>query len=232
MARVLITRPIEDAEPLAALLHERGHTTLIAPLLDVHYHNSPLDLTGAQALLFTSANGVRAAARATEQRDIPALCVGDATAREASHHGFQAVASADGDVSGLADLVRTTCDPALGPLVHVAGTVVAGQLAETLTAAGFTVRRVVLYDAETAAALPAEVANALRADSIDAVMVFSPRTAKTFVKLVHNAGLAPHTANMDMLCLSEAVAQALGDVPRRMTRIAVAPTQNALIDLL
>ena len=232
MARILITRPQDDAAPLAKLLEEQGHTSLIAPLLEITDLDEPLDLTGAQALLFTSANGVRAAARATTDRHLPALCVGDATAREAKQQGFHHVTSADGDVSTLAALVKRQCNPADGILIHVAGTTIAGALAETLEASGFKVRRTVLYEARPLTTLPTSIADALRHGTLDAVMLFSPRTAMTFATLVTEAGLGDACAGIDMMCLSQAVANALENLPRRDTLVAPHPTQADLIALL
>ncbi len=79
--RVLVTRPEEDASALAAALAARGFDALVEPMLSVAPApgvTPPLDLDGVQALLFTSANGVRALARLTERRDLPAFTVGDA----------------------------------------------------------------------------------------------------------------------------------------------------------
>ena len=62
--RILITRPIEDGKEIAARLVERGHQAVLAPLLTPRFHEGPEpDLKGVQALLATSANGIRALAR-------------------------------------------------------------------------------------------------------------------------------------------------------------------------
>src|SRR5437879_1421718 len=64
--RVLVTRPFEESESLAAALASRGVAALVEPLIQIRF-SAPqaLDLAGVQAVLFTSANGVRALARAT-----------------------------------------------------------------------------------------------------------------------------------------------------------------------
>lgn len=230
--RILVTRPEDDAAPLAQLLRARGHEIMLEPLLHIRFRDAPLSLAGVQAVLFTSANGVRAAARATPDRDPAAWCVGDASARAARDAGFRTVSSASGDVHALAALVRRLGDPAKGPLVHVAGSEVAGDLAGTLIAAGFDVRRTVLYDSEAAAALSEATLAALRAGRIDAVALFSPRTARTFARLARDAGVDPMFTGVDMLCLSQPVADALGTVPHRHIRVAAEPTQDALIELI
>lgn len=233
MARILITRPEEDAASLAEILTGLGHQVHIEPLLSVRLRkDAVLDTAGAQALLFTSANGVRAAARLTAERGLPALCVGDATARAARDAGFATVESASGDVHDLAVLVRGTSRPEAGPLVHVAGTVSAGDLAGDLTASGFEVRRAVVYEAVAVERFSSKTQAAINDRRIDAVALFSPRTARTFARIVQEAGLGSMLDTVDLLCLSTAVAEALGALPRRRLLVAAEPTQTALIDLI
>jgi len=214
VARILITRPEEDAAPLADILTGLGHEVRVEPLLSVRLRDgAALDTADAQALLFTSANGVRAAAQLTTSRHLPALCVGDATARAAREAGFTRVESASGDVHGLAELVRAICSPDGGPLLHVAGSVSAGDLGGDLR-------------------LSDEAQAALAGRRIDAVTLFSPRTARTFARIVQEAGLGGMLDTVDLLCLSTAVAEALGALPKRRVLVAAEPTQTALIDLI
>ena len=231
--RILITRPTDDAAPLAEALAAQGHETLVEPMLHITYREGRLpDLTGVQALLFTSANGVRAAARATESRTTPVLCVGDATARAARQAGFTSVSSASGDVDSLAELAMVQCRPGGGPLLHVAGSAIAGDLAGTLKAKGFTVERAVLYEAHAARALSKRAQQAIHANEIDAVLLFSPRSGATFAKVVRDAGLEAVCEGIDILCLSNAVAEALDGLPHRALRVAEEPTQEALLRLI
>src|SRR5580704_6305794 len=104
--RALITRPRAEAEALAALLGARGIETVIEPLIEIAHGAAILpELIGVQAILCTSANGVRALARASAERGLPVLAVGDATAARARAEGFRRVESAGGDVEDLAYLV-------------------------------------------------------------------------------------------------------------------------------
>ncbi|MFB0991241.1 MAG: hypothetical protein QMB78_03350 [Rhodospirillales bacterium] len=80
--KVLITRSEVDAEPLAALLYARQVETLIDPMISIELiPGTSLDLSGVQALLMTSANGVRAYCANNSERQIPLFSVCDATAR-------------------------------------------------------------------------------------------------------------------------------------------------------
>lgn len=231
--RLLLTRPRDDAELLAAELRRAGHDVLIEPMLEIrHLPNAAPDLGGVQAVLLTSANGARAFAAATSRRDLPVCAVGDATARAATAAGFTQVASADGDVAALATLAREQLDPAAGRLLHVAGSTVAGDLSALLGAAGFAVDRAVLYEARQATALSPACRHALRDRGLDAALFFSPRSAAAFVRLADAADLAEACRHLVAFCLSQAVADAAGVVPWRGVNVAVRPTQADLIDLL
>ena len=228
--RVLITRPEIDAAPFADRLAEYGIDSVVAPLLEIVIEaGTEIDLTGVQGVLFTSANGVRAFAARSAERAIPVFAVGDATAQVARKHGFEIVESAGGDVDDLAALVGRRCRPKDGPLLHIAGSAVAGDLGTALAAGGFTVRRVVAYRAETAVDLPAAARDALAAGTLDAALFFSPRTAATFVSLVIDADLVDSCRTLDAIVLSPAVADMLRELPWRACRIAPAPTADALV---
>src|SRR5665213_3569086 len=104
------TRPPADAASLAQALAARGIEPVLEPLLAIRQAPDAAALLagllpGIQALLFTSANGLRAFALASSRRDIAVLAVGDATAQAARDAGFVDIESAEGDVADLADLV-------------------------------------------------------------------------------------------------------------------------------
>lgn len=229
--KALVTRPRQDAAGFAAELARRGIEPVIEPLLTIRLHPAELELGDVQALLFTSANGVRGFAASSGRRDLPALAVGDATAGEARRHGFARVESAAADVASLARLAIARLSPGAGVLLHPAGTSVAGDLAASLAPAGFSVRRAVLYDAEPAGALSPGVVAALRQGDIAAAFFFSPRTAMTFVSLA--AAEAPEAAAaMTAYCLSPAVARAVETLGWRALRVAAAPRQAELLAAL
>jgi uroporphyrinogen-III synthase len=228
--RLLITRGEEDAAALAEALRRNGVDSLSEPLLTVSVADGPpIDLDGVQALLATSANGVRAFATRDRRRDMPLYAVGAATAKVAAEAGFARVEQAGGDVAALARLVRSRLRPDGGALLHVSGTVVAGDLGGALAAAGYAYRRLVLYAAHTAERLPATAERALRDGSVDGVILYSPRTAKTFVGLVGKAGLADACRRLTVFCLSTAVATEANALSWRKTVVAQRPDEEAMI---
>ena len=230
---LLLTRPVEDSRRFARRLSACGVTAEIAPLLAIRRTDRrSVAVDRFQAVLLTSANGARAFAGATEERDRLVLAVGDATASAARAAGFVDVASASGDVGALAALARARLEPGAGPLLHVAGSVVAGDLGRLLGDAGFTVERLAAYRAEAATVLPTAAADGLRAGRFDGAVFFSPRTARTFARLSAEAGLASSTAGLVAFCLSRPVADALAMTKWRARRVPRRPESEALARLV
>ncbi len=228
--RALVTRPREDAAPVAAELRALGVEAVVEPMLDIEpTPAAAIDLEGVQAILLTSRNGVRALASATARRDVPVYAVGDSTAGLARDAGFAAVVSAAGDGESLAGLVAARLDPAAGPLCHGVGAHVAGDLAARLARRGFAVRRQVLYAARAATALSAELRGMLSAGELDLALFFSPRTARTFASLLRRAGIAASCRAADAICLSAAVAGALAGIVWRAVHVADRPDMAALL---
>jgi uroporphyrinogen-III synthase len=229
---VLVTRPAEEALRTALALAEHGYDFLIDPLLEI----TPLpdaaerlaQAGDAVALLFTSANGVRAYAAATPSRDLPVYAVGRITSDAARAVGFARIETAGGDSALLAGLVARVLRPESGALLHVAGEHVAGDLAGALAAKGFTVRTASLYTATAATALSQKTRDTLAQGGLGAVLFFSPRTARTFVSLVRTAGLEAYCRSTVAVCLSGTVAEAALGLEWRGVATAKKPGDDPL----
>ena len=233
--KVLVTRAEGDAERLAARLAERGHHSIIENLMAIRFRPEATRsigsfLDGVQAVLFTSANGVRAFAEATKRRDFRAFAVGDATAAASRAAGFADVTSARGAVDDLAKLVIGRLKPKAGAVFHAAADVTAGDLQGLLEAAGFNVRRAALYEAVESEHLSDATRAAIAQHEIDAALFFSPRNAATFVRLA--TGLEEGCKHMVAVALSSAVAEKLAPLPWRRVAIAAAPNEAALLAAL
>ena len=228
--RALVTRPRAEAAELAEALSRRGIAAIVEPLLEIRYRTEPVpDLAGVQAVLCTSANGVRALARLSPVRGVPLLAVGETTAARARAEGFGEVLSAGGNVDDLARLAAERLRPGAGPLLHVAGSVVAGDLAGALHRRSFAVERAVLYEACPAPALSAVTVRALAAGTVDFALFFSPRTAAVFARLAAQAALLDAMPFLTAVSISAAADAALGSLRFRDRRVAARPDQAHLL---
>ena len=232
--RVLITRPVRAAQALARILEARGHQVWIEPLLTIEPLPAPLQLAGVQAIALTSAHALPALERLwTEPQaaGLPVFAVGAATAAAARRAGGTRVEAAAGDAASLARRIVTSCRPGAGAILHPCGTEVRPGLAAPLTEAGFRLIRQPVYSARAARALSPPTRAALR-EGIEAVLLFSPRTAGTFSALVGYHGLDRDLGKTDACCLSAAVADGCRTLAWRRVRIAARPDQSALVELL
>lgn len=231
--RILVTRPSPDGERTAEALTAMGHDALLAPMLEVRFETDvPIDLTGAAALAFTSRNGVRAA-RAHAAFDVlsklKAYCVGGGTADEAESAGFQSVICADGDLEALARSIVAAGET--GPVLHLRGRHAAGDLSGDLEREDIESRAAILYRSEPVTALPRTAETVLSKGQIDAILFYSPRTAKTFVSILKDDALIS-ARTTPCLCLSDAIAQPLRDAGFERVKVAVTPDAASLMRLV
>jgi uroporphyrinogen-III synthase len=231
--RILVTRPEPDASAMKARLEALGHEVSLAPLL----HIEPIaiearSLEGAQAIIATSRNGLRAlgASKALALAlELPLFTVGPATADLARQLRFQRVISGAGTARDLVPVIAAEADPAKGPLLHVAGDVLAFDIGAALSKHGFEVRALTAYRAVAAASLSAPVAESIAEGRIDAVILMSPRSADIFVQVVAGAGIERDARQLVFLCLSQAVADALQGLAPAHVEIAEAPNSVAML---
>jgi uroporphyrinogen-III synthase len=220
--RVAITRSPPDNELTAERVRALGGEPVLVPLLHPIQVLGDRDITGVQALIFTSANGVRAFANFSPYRDRPVYAVGETTAAWARAAGFQDVQSADGDGKALLELVKASVDPKGGRVLHISGEHIASDVVAGLSEAGFDAERRIGYRTLTQAQfeeVPPELLQPL-----DVVLFHSARAAETFVALG-----APNADKLTAACISDAVAQAAGKARWARIIVSPAPRDDALL---
>lgn len=232
--RLLITRPEPDGERTAAILRARGHEVLLAPLLHIEaVSNADLGAGPWAALLLTSGNGARAAAkhwRSDELTRLPVLTVGHASADAARTAGFPDVISADGDGHDLARLAAARFAGTGAPLLYLAGEDRARDLVGELAERGLTAHAVVIYRAAKAEHFPQPARAALEAGRLDGVLHFSGRSVESYLdcarELLERALAPVH------YCLSARAAAPLKAAGAMRIRIAERPDEASLLALV
>jgi uroporphyrinogen-III synthase len=229
---VLVTRPEGAGAALAAGIEARGYDVLTVPVLKVAQLPVRLPiLTHYDALVFTSANGVRAFAACSGERGHPAYVVGAATAAAAGDAGFRDIRLGGVDAAALAGRLRADFLTSAAVL-HLSGRHIAQDLAVLLTGSPLTVQRLPVYDTVPEKSVSAEVVDRLYACTIAYVTLLSARTAQEFGTLMARSGLAYTTESATALCLSAAVAGAAMGLPWKSIATASSPTVEAMLDLL
>ena len=88
--RVVVTRPEAEAEPLAAELEALGHEVVRCPLIRVEpLGDEPLDVSGYDWVVVTSANGAAELARRLVAPPRRLAAIGPATAAALRAHGLE-----------------------------------------------------------------------------------------------------------------------------------------------
>lgn len=230
---VIVTRGWPGAERTAAGLRAMGISPLITPVLDINFRAKiDVDLTDVQAIVFTSANGVRAWGPRRSERDFPVFAVAKATAEAARDIGFRRVHSADGNVEALCDLVQRKLKPAKGAILHVRGIHVAGDLGGRLKKAGYKVREAIGYGAVAVDTLAEEAIAAIVSGAPVQVLVHSARGAKTFLDLLKRFGLQNWLDSVSVYGISARALKPLEGAGFSALYAASTPDEDALLALL
>ncbi len=231
--RLLLTRPRNDSERIAQLLCKSKVDVHIDPLMKVEFLETPKNDFGAyQAIIFTSANGVRAFCAKNQACGLPIYVVGNNTRDVALQNGLESVTSADGDVKKLSDTIISTLNPNNGPLLYLSGDHVAGSLVTDLSHAGFKINHQKIYAVAAAQSLSVDTKNLLKKGAIDYIPFYSPRSGLIFKLLIEAAGLQKTLTAVSALCLSPAVEKEISTLDWEKILTAQKPTQENMFELI
>jgi uroporphyrinogen-III synthase len=212
---LLLTRPEDRNEAFAEIVKAQWHApfkVVASPLLEISFvAATPPE---ADALIFTSVNGVAAAAH-LGLTGHQAWCVGDRTAEVARDAGF-AAQTAQGDAKALVTYI-IAAQPT-GRLAHIRGIHARGDVAETLNAAGLICEDVIAYD-QLLRDLTPEAKAVLAGQAPVVAPLFSPRTATILTKQ------GPFEASLHVAAMSDAVRDAVE--PLDIAELVVAERPDA-----
>ncbi len=169
-------------------------------------------------LVFSSANGVNAAALLNVDRSLPAYCVGPATTQAAQNAGWDAQMRGATAQELVANLLKFK--PRI-PLLHLRGEHSRGNVAERLTESGLTTREQPIYRQQLLP-LSDEASQAAEDNQPIIAPLFSPRTARHFADVW--AGSAP----LWLAAISEAAAEPLKTLRFERLKIADEPTPDKM----
>jgi uroporphyrinogen-III synthase len=232
LMKVLVLRPEPGASRTAEALASLGHEAVLAPLSEIVPVNGgfvPLPPPGSPYRCVVAASANAFAMLDSESRDalyeLPALVVGAQTAAAAEVAGLRPVELTYSTAAELAEALATSAPS--GHLLYLAGRDRKPEIEAALEGHSFTLAEV--YAANLVTALPIAARRALRAGTVDAVLHYSARSARAYVELAGQAGLAGAALAPPQLCLSSTIAEALAQAGATDLRIAAAPDEENLL---
>ncbi|NEI35495.1 uroporphyrinogen-III synthase [Rhizobium leguminosarum] len=234
--RVLVTRPANSATRTAQRLRDMGHEPLLLPL------RQPLHDSAAAAGALAATSGAIAVTSAEAIRVLSALgeklrphlarplfAVGETTAEEARSLGFRSVASSQGNGRDLADLVAAEKP---GTLLYLAGTPRAETFEGRLRELGIRFSIAECYRMQPAVRDPAEIDAIFANGYPDSILFYSRQTAEDFFGMPELLSAGPEHSGIRLLCLSEAVAQAIPTALKKSVEISPMADEKSLLSLL
>jgi uroporphyrinogen-III synthase len=214
---VLLTRPQAQSQRFAEGLGEAK--VVISPVLEVQDKGLQVDPRSYDGLIFTSENGVRAAAAAADLRGLRGFAVGQRTAMVGEASGLK-LRPANGSADDLVALISR--DRPAGRLLHLHGTHSRGDVAQRLKNAGIETDSAVIYD-QIARPLTTEARLLLGQDGVVLLPLFSPRTASLLGPMCQNA-----RADLILIAMSQAVLDAWAGPKPLQARALAKPTADAM----
>jgi len=234
---ILITRPEGQAKKTGNALAQLGHSSANEPLLQIEPTLTPLPQGHHDALIVTSLNALAALDEAwpSQNRDeVPLLATGSTTARATKELGF----SKSQHVSGSAlDLIAKVPDwmeqnnlEASSQLLYPGAETAAHDVAKLLSDLAINCHRWIVYRALPANQFSPRVKNALRHGDFDAVLLYSKRTAHTFVQLMRQNEIS--MVGLRAYVLSSEILDSLPEELKSNARCASQPSENELLGLI
>lgn len=234
IVRVLVTRTDNDMGPFMARLEAMGCTPIAAPMMEIEeVIEPPFDPDKCQAVVTTSANGIRVLSKATDRRDFLVFAVGPASARFAESLGFTNVKMAAGSGKALVGFMRRTIQPTDKPLVYFRADVVQLSIGQELKKANFRTIPRIAYRTKPRTQFNDETLAELNAPTPPEVAVFmSIRGCRLFGDCLDRSGLSDKTSQMIAVSISPAVSDFVRE--RAWKRVITAADTNgqAILDAI
>jgi uroporphyrinogen-III synthase len=235
---ILVTRPEPDNATTADALRRRGFEALLAPVLQFEAlpirHDDDVRYGGVIATSANALRAIRSHPLSGQLIELPVYTVGSRTADAARNAGFANVVSADGDAAALHKLIVQAIPKRdrKVPLLYLAGSDIAVDIATGLAGDGILVTPLIVYRMIPIVDLSDEVRGAFAAQTVEAVLHYSARSAAAFVAAIRGAALEIAALALPQVCMSQAVARVLREAGATRLVVAEKPQETAVLDAL
>lgn len=225
--------PGEGQDDLAARIEACGCEALFEPILQVEFINPSISLNADRPLVFTSAHGVAAYAKAVpEGRENPVYVVGDNTAEAAASARFTDIKNAHGTGDDLAALLETGLDGQNVRPLYVRAENISVDLTVMMAGRGIVMDEVIAYRTIPAESLSLNLLRKLDKREVVACLFFSRRGAEAFSSLVQQYDRAYALRATKALCISEGVVESVSVLPFAQTLVSQTPDRDGMMELV
>lgn len=235
--RLLVTRPSTQAEATVQALRKLGHDCRVEPLLTVEFLNTDDPIRPVDGLLVTSVNVLAFLQQhfvAAQRGSVPVLATGKTTAEQLRAAGFALAEHVNGSALDLVEEVPHWLKrhglSGDSQLLYPSAQTVAHDVPHLLNKLHINCRRVAVYRTVAANRLSADTLKALKRGEIDAVLLYSGRTAQTFVELMRQNKVPMN--GLKALVLSRAIYEGLPMELKLNAEFPSAPNEAALLQLI
>lgn len=230
--RILVTRPLNQAHATAAKIESRGHIVVIEPLLEVAQLSSPIPDGSFGGIILTSANALPSLAELDvldQLLPLPVLTTGKATSKAALDTGFTKVGHHTGSAIELIGHLPQWMNQhqVSGRLLYPCAQKTAHDLESLLAEKQICCVQWPVYRTQPTDQFSQSTLQGLRSNDFDAVLLYSKRTAHTFVQLMRQNNIAME--GLHTYVMSQDIYEAL---PKELQEHAQYPDNPVETDLL
>ncbi len=233
--KILLTRPYENSVSLKHKIESSSkHECVISPLLEIEIYDRKINIPANSNILITSANGIKALAKNTNEKDYNIITVGKTSAKEAEKLGFKKILSATHDKSkesgetALFNFIKENF-PAKENFYHISAEITKGRLGLLMEREGYNYIREILYKAHRLE-LTDEAVKLFR-NEIN-VIFFSERTARIFLEQINVLNLPYGFSRINAVCLSGKIAGVLEGFDFNKVIFPKYPNSDSLLKLI
>ena len=210
---ILITRPLIDAEDLMGKIFSLGHKIIHIPTLKISSAKTePIEANKYNAFIFTSANAIRNLKVIKHDKSKLCFCVGAITEKIARMSGYNNTVSAGGTVNALKNLIISSSQiNEKSKIAYFCGDNISYDLDLDLKREGIKTNKIINYTSEKIIDLNEENKKIIESHPPDIILVYSIRSAQSFIEIVKNYSLYPIMTESTVMCISKKVANIFSD---------------------
>jgi uroporphyrinogen-III synthase len=186
---ILVTRPQHQANSTAEALKQIGHSSLVEPMLEIQLLETRMPAGPFSGMILTSSNSASGLEKLDPERKLahlPVLTTGKASAEATRHRGFANVDHVSGSALDLVDHIPDWIQQKAleGKLLYPCAETTAHDLSALLAHKHISCHSWPIYRMIPANNFSTAARQALTSKKIDGILLYSKRTAHTFVQLM------------------------------------------------